>query len=117
MHWRMTVFMTLRLVSFVQAEEQTQSRRFALAKLTINVKPVDSNPPVIHASASEGFVDENAPVGTKVVDSAGKPILITVTDADLVSIINHVVCILKSASALLLRRFCSLPWVQKRRRN
>lgn len=46
---------------------------------------MDSNPPVIRASATEGFVDENSPIGTKVVDSSGKPIYITVTDADLVS--------------------------------
>lgn len=50
------------------------------------MKPVDANPPVIHATAIEGFVDENAPIGTHVIDSDGQPIVLTVTDADLVSI-------------------------------
>ncbi|XP_065211081.1 cadherin-99C isoform X2 [Planococcus citri] len=67
----------------VKAEEVSESRRSTLAKLTINVKPVDSNPPVIRSSALQGFVDEASPIGTKVVDSTGKPIHLTVTDADL----------------------------------
>lgn len=62
----------------------TTSRRFTTAKLSINVKPVDSKPPVIHSSALEGFVDENAQVGTKIVDATGQPIRINVTDEDLV---------------------------------
>ncbi|XKL62751.1 hypothetical protein PGB90_002584 [Kerria lacca] len=67
----------------VKAEEMTTSRRFTTAKLSINVKPVDSKPPVIHSSALEGFVDENAQVGTKIVDATGQPIRINVTDEDL----------------------------------
>lgn len=59
--------------------------RSATAKLTITIKPVDSNPPVITASSVEGFVDENAPIGTKVIDKNGRSILLTVSDADLVS--------------------------------
>ena len=55
----------------------------------ITVKPVDSNPPIITASAAEGFVDENAPVGTRVLDVNKNPINFTVKDADLVSIIFH----------------------------
>ncbi|KAK0076704.1 hypothetical protein PV326_010582 [Microctonus aethiopoides] len=39
----------------------------------------------ITASTVEGFVDENAPVGTKVIDKNGNPIKLTVSDADLVS--------------------------------
>lgn len=65
--------------------EASEAERSATAKLTITVKPVDSNPPTITTSAIEGFVDENAPIGTRVVDEEGNPIRLTVTDADLVS--------------------------------
>ncbi|KAK6626827.1 hypothetical protein RUM44_009304 [Polyplax serrata] len=67
----------------VKAEEVTEARRFATAKLSVTVKPVDVNPPQIHATAVEGMVMENAPVGTKVVDKNGAPIHLTVTDPDL----------------------------------
>lgn len=52
------------------------------------MKPIDINPPVIHSSATDegyGFVEENSPVGTKVLDKTGQPIILTVTDDDLVS--------------------------------
>lgn len=62
----------------------SEQKRSATAKLFITVKPVDSNPPVITASATEGFADENAPIGTKVVDTNGNPIRLTVSDEDLV---------------------------------
>jgi len=68
-----------------KAVEVSEAKRSATAKLTITVKPVDSNPPVITASSIEGFVDENAPIGTKVIDEDGNPIVLTVSDADLVS--------------------------------
>ncbi|KAL1123607.1 hypothetical protein AAG570_002683, partial [Ranatra chinensis] len=67
----------------VKAEEASENKRFATAKLVINVKPVDSNPPEITASATEGSVDENAPIGTRVIDANKNPIKLTVTDADL----------------------------------
>nr|XP_050860466.1 cadherin-99C isoform X4 [Vespula vulgaris] len=67
----------------IKAVEVSEAKRSATAKLIITVKPVDSNPPVITASNNEGFVDENAPVGTKVIDKNGKPITLTVSDADL----------------------------------
>ncbi|XP_043479198.1 cadherin-99C [Leptopilina heterotoma] len=67
----------------IKAVEASEAERSATAKLTITVKPVDSNPPTITASAIEGFVDENAPIGTRVVDEEGNPIRLTVTDADL----------------------------------
>lgn len=66
----------------VQAEEVSEAKRSTTARLTINVKPVDSFPPVIHASATEGFVDENSAMGTKVLDAKGNPIKLTTTDAD-----------------------------------
>lgn len=66
----------------------SEAKRSATAKLTITVKPVDSNPPIITASSIEGFVDENAPIGTKVIDKNGDPIVLTVSDADLVSSIS-----------------------------
>lgn len=70
----------------MQAEEVSEQKRFATAKLHVAVKPVDSHPPQITASQTEGFVDENAPIGTKVIDSQKNPIRLTITDEDLVSI-------------------------------
>ncbi|XP_076395319.1 cadherin 99C isoform X2 [Megachile rotundata] len=67
----------------IKAVEVSEAKRSATAKLTITVKPVDSNPPIITASNVEGFVDENAPIGTKVIDKNGDPIVLTVSDADL----------------------------------
>ncbi|KAL6434099.1 hypothetical protein ACFW04_005920 [Cataglyphis niger] len=67
----------------IKAVEVSEAKRSATAKLAITVKPVDSNPPVITASSIEGFVDENAPIGTKVIDESGNPIVLTVSDADL----------------------------------
>lgn len=72
-------------ILFFKAVEISEAKRSATAKLTITVKPVDSNPPVIMASSINGFVDENAPIGTKVIDENGNPIVLTVSDADLVS--------------------------------
>ncbi|XP_076651067.1 cadherin 99C isoform X1 [Halictus rubicundus] len=67
----------------IKAVEVSEAKRSATAKLTITVKPVDSNPPIITASNIEGFVDENAPIGTKVIDKNAEPIVLTVSDADL----------------------------------
>lgn len=69
----------------IKAQEVSEARRSTTAKLTITVKPVDSSPPVIHASTFEGFVNENAPIGTEVIDKDGNPLILTVTDDDLVS--------------------------------
>lgn len=66
----------------VKAEEVSEMKRFATAKLTIHVKPVDAFPPVINITSTEGYVDENSPIGTTVTDSKGKPIRLTTTDAD-----------------------------------
>jgi len=68
----------------LQAAEASEAQRFTTAKLEIIVKPVDSHPPEIKATATEGYVDENAPIGTQVVDSSGNPVALAVTDADLV---------------------------------
>lgn len=67
----------------VKAEEMSESKRFTTAKLAVNVKPVDANPPVINATDLEGYVDENSPVGTVVTDARGDPIRLKTTDADL----------------------------------
>ena len=64
----------------------SEQKRSATARLFITVKPVDSNPPVVTATSTEGYADENAPIGTKVVDKDGNPIRLTVTDGDLVRI-------------------------------
>ncbi|KAK8770387.1 hypothetical protein V5799_013147, partial [Amblyomma americanum] len=67
------------------AEEDTESRRFATARLTIGVRVVDSNPPILLASATEGFVDENSPIGTYVVTQPGgdEPLYFMVSDDDI----------------------------------
>ncbi|XP_076361953.1 cadherin 99C isoform X2 [Tachypleus tridentatus] len=71
----------------VKAEENTDIHRFTTARLTINVQSVDNNPPVISPSSTEGYVDENAPVGTTVITSRGGnvPLKLSVTDADIAS--------------------------------
>ena len=66
----------------VKAEEVSDFKRFTTAKLVINVKASDIFPPVISATSSDGFVDENSPVGTRVLDKNGNPILFKTTDAD-----------------------------------
>lgn len=78
--------LTKRFSITLKAEEESFNHRSTLAKLYIDVKPVDINPPVIHSSAVDegyGFVEENSPVGTKVLDKNGQPIILTVTDDDL----------------------------------
>lgn len=50
------------------------------------MRPVDASPPVVEASSDEGDVEENSPKGTKVLDSKGQPIKLTVSDPDLVSL-------------------------------
>lgn len=58
------------------------------------MRPVDVNPPQISASATDGFVDENAPVGTKIIDQEGNPIQLGVSDPDLVSCLVMKICML-----------------------
>lgn len=67
-----------------KAQEVSEAKRSATAKLIITVKPVDANPPELHISSSEGYVDENSPIGTNVVDPGGRPLKLTVTDKDFV---------------------------------
>ncbi|XP_067139114.1 cadherin-99C isoform X2 [Centruroides vittatus] len=69
----------------IKAEEETEGKRFTTAKLTVDVLPVDNNPPIITPTALIGYVDENSPVGTTVVTARdGKePLKLMVTDADI----------------------------------
>ncbi|XP_053661201.1 cadherin-99C [Anopheles marshallii] len=67
----------------VKAEEVSDMKRYTTAKLSIHVKPVDAYPPMISISSTEGFVDENSPIGTVVMDAQGKPIKLSTTDQDL----------------------------------
>lgn len=62
----------------------SEAKRFTTAQLTITVRPVDASPPVVSASSDEGEVEENSPKGTRVVDEDGMPILLSVSDPDLV---------------------------------
>nr|XP_014277946.1 cadherin-99C-like isoform X1 [Halyomorpha halys] len=75
--------LTKKFEIIVKAEEASEGRRSATAKLVVNVKPVDASPPVLTASSEEGYVQENSPVGTRILDADGKPIRLTVSDADL----------------------------------
>ncbi|XP_049532008.1 cadherin-99C [Anopheles darlingi] len=67
----------------VKAEEVSEMKRYTTAKLAIHVKPVDAFPPMISATATEGYVDENSPIGTVVMDADGNPIKLSTTDQDL----------------------------------
>ncbi|XP_069188061.1 cadherin-99C isoform X1 [Procambarus clarkii] len=69
----------------VKAEEESEAKRFATAKLVINVQGVDSSPPVVTASSYTGNVNENAAPGTPVYDDhpEPRPIVLTVIDPDL----------------------------------
>ncbi|KAF5307334.1 hypothetical protein FQR65_LT07051 [Abscondita terminalis] len=75
----------------IKAQEKSEAKRSTTAKLLITVKPVDANPPEIYVSSLEGFVDENSPVGTAVLDAEGNPLHFSVNDKDFVSfkIINQ----------------------------
>lgn len=68
----------------MKAQEISEAKRSTTAKLAITVKPVDANPPEIVMSSTEGFVNENSPVGTNVLDSGGNPLIVTVEDKDFV---------------------------------
>lgn len=69
----------------VKAEEESEAKRFATAKLVIDVLGVDASPPVVTASSYTGNVDENAAPGTPVYDDYPdpRPIVLTVSDPDL----------------------------------
>lgn len=71
----------------VKAEEQSEYRRFALASLTVEVLVADLHPPVLSANFFEGYVDENSPIGSRVMSAprGGDPIMFQVTDEDYVS--------------------------------
>ncbi|KAJ8937490.1 hypothetical protein NQ314_011880 [Rhamnusium bicolor] len=69
-------------ISIFIAQEISEAKRSTTAKLFITVKPVDAHPPEISMSSREGYVDENSPIGEKVVDLNGKPLLVTVQDRD-----------------------------------
>ncbi|XP_017776968.1 PREDICTED: protocadherin-15, partial [Nicrophorus vespilloides] len=66
----------------LKAQEISEAKRSTTAKLGITVKPVDAHPPEIMLTSTEGFVDENSPIGTNVVDKDGNPLIISVVDKD-----------------------------------
>ena len=53
----------------------------------IKVEAKDIHPPILTVTASQGFVDENSPVGTLVMDTNNNPITFAVSDKDLDSVI------------------------------
>ncbi|XP_066951958.1 cadherin-99C isoform X2 [Macrobrachium rosenbergii] len=69
----------------LKAEEESEAKRFATAKLIIDVMSVDSSPPMVTATSYTGNVDENAAPGTPVYDDypEPRPIMLTVSDPDL----------------------------------
>lgn len=69
----------------IKAEEVSQARRSTTAKLKISVKAVDAHPPEVHVTDEEGFVNESSPIGTRVLDKRGMPLIVSVIDKDLVS--------------------------------
>lgn len=72
-----------QFVISVKAEEMTKLKRYAIAKLKINVKALDEFPPTVNASDVFGFVPENSPIGTQVLSLKNKlPIKISVLDED-----------------------------------
>ena len=66
----------------VRAEEASEARRSTATKLFIDVLAEDINPPELRATAVEGYVDENAAVGTRVKDRKGDDIRLLVSDRD-----------------------------------
>ncbi|XP_068204162.1 cadherin-99C-like [Palaemon carinicauda] len=76
---------TKKFEIILKAEEESEAKRFATAKLTIDVTSVDSSPPMLTASSYTGNVEENAAPGTPVYDDypEPRPITLTVTDPDL----------------------------------
>lgn len=73
---------TKKFSIIIKAQEVSEAKRSTTAKLFITVKPVDSHPPEIVLSSPEGYIKENSPIGKKVLDKNGQPILISVTDKD-----------------------------------
>ena len=71
----------------LQAEEVTEKRRRTRSEIKIKVEAKDIHPPVLTVTASQGFVDENSPVGTLVRDTNNNPIVFAVSDKDLDSVI------------------------------
>ncbi|KAK4317592.1 hypothetical protein Pmani_011328 [Petrolisthes manimaculis] len=69
----------------IKAEEKSAAKRFATARLVINVAGVDASPPMVTASSYTGTVDENSPPGTPVYDDhpQPQPIILSVSDSDL----------------------------------
>ncbi|XP_018578210.1 cadherin-99C [Anoplophora glabripennis] len=73
---------TKKFEIIIKAQEVSEAKRSTTAKLFITVKPVDAHPPEIQLSSVEGYVDENSPIGEKVLDSNGRPLVVTVEDKD-----------------------------------
>ncbi len=67
---------------FCQAEEVSPNRRSTKSRLLVSVMAEDVNPPMLLATATEGFVQEDAPVGERVRDREGNDIKFVVTDMD-----------------------------------
>ncbi|XP_072398558.1 cadherin-99C [Diabrotica undecimpunctata] len=73
---------TKKFSIIIKAQEVSEAKRSTTAKLFVTIKPVDAHPPEIVLSSLEGFVKENSPIGKKVLDGGGKPILVSVQDKD-----------------------------------
>jgi hypothetical protein len=71
-----------KIMLVIKAEEQTPAKRSAEVELRVIVAAEDSNPPVLMATASVGYVEEGATIGSRVVDDRGNDIKFAVTDMD-----------------------------------
>lgn len=60
-----------QIVLWIQAQEVSPNRLFSLAKLTIEVTPTDKSPPVLVPNSYEGRIEENAPIGSRVLVAGG----------------------------------------------
>lgn len=85
-----SVFTERQFVITVKAEEMTDLKRYAIAKLKISVKAANEFPPIVNASDIFGFVQENSPIGTRVLSSKNKfPIKVDVLHKDSESAVDE----------------------------
>ena len=76
---------------WLKAEQSNNLNRNATAKLTIEVVPLDKSPPKIIASSTDGYIEENSPLGSIVYESKEKRkgLKFEATDPDIVSSLNE----------------------------
>lgn len=73
---------------WVKAMQVTNPDKFAIAKLIIEVISINKSPPLIISPSTDGYIEENSPVGSMVFLAKNKklPFKFEVTDPDNVSL-------------------------------